>query len=164
MRISDSIEGFIKTLLSQEEAGVELRRNELAEYFGCAPSQINYVLSTRFTVDDGYMVESRRGGGGYIRIVQVVQQEEDPLLQAVRGRIGGAINEGEAVRLLGQLVQRGALTPEDAGLIRAGISGQALAVPVPEGVKDTLRARTLKCMLNEIIRRGRQGLPACQAE
>ena len=64
MRLSDSIESFIKTLLSQDETEVELKRNELAEYFGCAPSQINYVLATRFTLDDGYIIESRRGGGG----------------------------------------------------------------------------------------------------
>ena len=73
MRLSDTIESFIKEMMRQEEQGVELKRNELAEYFGCAPSQINYVLSTRFTPDAGYMVESRRGGGGYIRIVQVVR-------------------------------------------------------------------------------------------
>ena len=62
MRLSDTIEAFIKTLLSEEETEVELKRNELAEYFGCAPSQINYVLATRFTLDNGYLTESRRGG------------------------------------------------------------------------------------------------------
>ena len=66
MRLSDSIERFIKTLLEQEETEIELKRNELAEYFGCAPSQINYVLATRFTPDHGYVIESQRGGGGYI--------------------------------------------------------------------------------------------------
>ena len=65
MRLSDTIESFIKELLSQDETEVELKRNELAEYFGCAPSQINYVLATRFTPDHGYVIESRRGGGGY---------------------------------------------------------------------------------------------------
>ena len=69
MRLSDSIESFIKTLITQEEPEVELKRNELAEYLGCAPSQINYVLATRFSPDHGYIIESRRGGGGYIRIV-----------------------------------------------------------------------------------------------
>ena len=63
--LSDSIEAFIKTLLEDENREIELRRNELAEHFQCAPSQINYVLATRFTPDHGYVIESRRGGGGY---------------------------------------------------------------------------------------------------
>ena len=64
MRLSDAIEKFIKTMLTQDEQEVELKRNELAQYFNCAPSQINYVLATRFTPDHGYIIESRRGGGG----------------------------------------------------------------------------------------------------
>ena len=80
MRLSDSIESFIKTLITQEEPEVELKRNELAEYFGCAPSQINYVLATRFSPDHGYIIESRRGGGGYIRIVRVVQSGSQRLM------------------------------------------------------------------------------------
>ena len=71
--LSDSIEDFIKALMEDEQdqqQAIELRRNELAEHFQCAPSQINYVLATRFTPDHGYVIESRRGGGGYIRIYQ----------------------------------------------------------------------------------------------
>ena len=64
MRLSDSIESFIKDMLDDGSAEVELKRNELAEYFRCAPSQINYVLATRFSPDHGYLTESRRGGGG----------------------------------------------------------------------------------------------------
>ena len=71
MRLSDAIEEFIKELWMPDEPEVELKRNELAEYFRCAPSQINYVLSTRFTPDHGYAIESRRGGGGFIRIIRV---------------------------------------------------------------------------------------------
>ena len=74
MRLSDSIEQFIKDLLNEEATEVELKRNELAEYFGCAPSQINYVLATRFSPDHGYLTESRRGGGGYIRIVRAAKR------------------------------------------------------------------------------------------
>lgn len=78
MRLSDTIESFIKQMLgASEENGVELKRNELAEYFGCAPSQINYVLATRFTPDHGYVVESHRGGGGCIRIVHVERDQGD---------------------------------------------------------------------------------------
>lgn len=131
VRLSDSIEGFIKTLLSQEEDGVELKRNELAEYFGCAPSQINYVLATRFTPDDGYLIESRRGGGGYIRIVRVVENSGQRLLYLVNQRIGDAIGETEAVRLVGQLVQQEIISAEEGSVMRAAISGQALGVPLP---------------------------------
>ena len=74
-QLSDSIEQFIKELMC-EEAHIELRRNELAQHFGCAPSQINYVLATRFSVDHGYIIESRRGGGGYVRIVRMQERGE----------------------------------------------------------------------------------------
>ena len=80
MRLSDAIEQFIKTMLTQEAPEVELKRNELAEYFNCAPSQINYVLATRFTPDHGYIIESRRGGGGYIRIFRMAQDTSEHLL------------------------------------------------------------------------------------
>ena len=100
MRLSDTIESFIKTMLTQEEPEVELKRNELAEYFGCAPSQINYVLATRFTIDDGYVIESRRGGGGYIRIVRVIQSG-NKFRYLLTERIGDSIGEVEAGKLVG---------------------------------------------------------------
>ena len=153
MRLSDSIEQFIKTMISQEEPEIELKRNELAEYFGCAPSQINYVLATRFTPDDGYVIESRRGGGGYIRIVRVVQTATDRFQYLINERIGDAISEADCLRLIAQLEQNGAVTGEGAALMRAGVSGQALGVPVPDQLKDALRARILKTMLITIARR-----------
>lgn len=155
MRLSDSIESFIKTLLSQEETEVELKRNELAEYFGCAPSQINYVLATRFTLDDGYVIESRRGGGGYIRIVRVVESGQQRLAYLINERIGSAISEEEAVRLIGQLVQQQVITLPEGEIMRAAVSSQALGVPVPDAIKDALRARSLKSMLTAIARQNR---------
>ena len=78
MRLSDTIEQFIKNMISEEpQAEVDLKRNELAAYFHCAPSQINYVLSTRFTPDHGYVTSSQRGGGGYIRIVRIVRGDHE---------------------------------------------------------------------------------------
>lgn len=156
MRLSDTIESFIKTLLSQEESGVELKRNELAEYFGCAPSQINYVLATRFTPDDGYVIESRRGGGGYIRIVRVVQSGAQRLMYLIHERIGDSISEGEAARLIGQIAQQQLVTPGEAEVMRAAVSAQALAVPMPESMKDALCARTLKAMLTAVARQNRE--------
>lgn len=155
MRLSDSIESFIKTLLSQEETEVELKRNELAEYFNCAPSQINYVLATRFTPDDGYVIESRRGGGGYIRIVRVVQTGAQRLMYLIHERVGDAISEPEALKLVAQLCQSGLITAEEMGIMQAAVSSQALSVPLPEPIKDALRAKTLKAMLTAVARQNR---------
>ncbi len=157
MRLSDSIESFIKTLMTQEDPEVELKRNELAEYFGCAPSQINYVLATRFSPDHGYIIESRRGGGGYIRIVRVVQTGSQRLMYLVNERIGDAISEAEAVRLIHQLTEQGLIARGEAEVMRAAVSAQAMAVPIPDPLKDALRARTLRTMMMTIAKQNREG-------
>jgi len=155
MRLSDSIESFIKTLLAEDTPEVELKRNELAEYFGCAPSQINYVLATRFSPDHGYITESRRGGGGYIRIVRVVQTGSQRLMYLINERIGDMIGENEAVRLIQQLLDQKVVTVQEAELMRAAISAQALSVPMPEQIKNAIRARIMKTMLLTIARQNR---------
>ena len=157
MRLSDSIESFIKTLITQEEPEVELKRNELAEYFGCAPSQINYVLATRFSPDHGYIIESRRGGGGYIRIVRVVQTGAQRLMYLANERIGDAISEAEAVRLIHQLCEQGLITIQEAEIMRSAVSAQALSIPIPDALKAALRARTLRTMVMTIARQNREG-------
>ncbi|MBE5796797.1 MAG: CtsR family transcriptional regulator [Clostridiales bacterium] len=156
MRLSDSIESFIKTLLAEDAPEVELKRNELAEYFGCAPSQINYVLATRFSPDHGYITESRRGGGGYIRIVRVVQTGSQRLMYMINERIGEAIGEGEAVRLIQQLMEQELITQGEAALMRAAVSAQALSIPIPEQIKNAIRARTMKTMLLTLARQNRE--------
>lgn len=159
MRLSDTIEAFIKTLLTQEEHEVELKRSELATYFNCAPSQINYVLATRFTPDHGYVIESRRGGGGYIRIVRVVEQPGQHLLYLINERIGDALNEETCVRLISQLCEQRLITPDEGRLMCAATASQALSIPIPEPMKDAIRARTMKNMLTAIARMNRQELP-----
>ena len=156
MKLSDSIETFIKKLLAEDSPQVELKRSELAEYFGCAPSQINYVLATRFSPDHGYITESRRGGGGYIRIVRVVQSGAQTLMHLINERIGDSISEMESVRLIQQLVEKGAATPQAAEVMRAAISAQALSIPIPEQIKDAIRARTMKSMLLALARSSAQ--------
>ena len=158
MRLSDTIEQFIKELLTQEEQGVELKRNELAEYFGCAPSQINYVLATRFTLDDGYVIESRRGGGGYIRIVRIVSDRSERLSYLINERIGERIDEAAAARLIGQLVEQKVVSAEVGGVMRSAVSASALSIPIPDQLKDAIRARTLKTMLTNIARQSQPGL------
>ena len=123
MRMSDLIEAFIKDQLSLvDENEVELKRNEVAERFKCAPSQINYVLSTRFTRDNGYIIESRRGGGGYIRIVRVVYPRGQKMLDLVQQRIGEAIDELRAGRIIDGLTEGGYITQEEAAMMRGAIS------------------------------------------
>ena len=156
MRLSDSIESFIKTLITQEEPEVELKRNELAEYFGCAPSQINYVLATRFSPDHGYIIESRRGGGGYIRIVRVVQSGAQRLMYLANERIGEDISEAEAVRLIHQLLEQEYISRQEAEVMRAAVSAQALSIPIPESIKAAIRARTLKTMIMTVARQNRE--------
>jgi len=153
MRLSDSIEQFIKTMLSQEEQEVELKRNELAEYFGCAPSQINYVLATRFTPDHGYIIESRRGGGGYIRIFRMQHDTGKQLVYLINERIGTSITLLSATHLIQQLFEREIITREEAVLMNAAISQQALSLPIPEDLKSALRAKILKSMLMEIAQK-----------
>ena len=155
MRLSDSIEQFIKTMLTQEEQEVELKRNELAEYFGCAPSQINYVLATRFTPDHGYIIESRRGGGGYIRIFRMQQDTGKQLVYLLNERIGDSISALSANHLIQQLQEREIVTANEAALMIAAVSAQSLSLPLPEALKDALRAKILKSMLMEAARKVR---------
>ena len=147
MRLSDAIEQFIKEMMIEEQNAIDLKRNELAEYFHCAPSQINYVLSTRFTPDHGYVTSSQRGGGGYIRIVRIVRGEKEHMQYLLNDRIGNSITAGEAQILCSQLAERGFISKEDALLMIAATSVAALSVPVPETVKDALRSRILRSML-----------------
>ena len=155
MRLSDSIEQFIKELLNQESTEVELKRNELAEYFGCAPSQINYVLATRFSPDHGYLTESRRGGGGYIRIVRVVESGSQRLMYLVNDRIGDSLSEDECLRLISQLKEQMIVTADEASLMAGAISTRALGVPVPDALKNALRAKMMKSMLRTVASRNR---------
>ena len=155
MRLSDSIESFIKTMLTDESAEVELKRNELAEYFRCAPSQINYVLATRFSPDHGYLTESRRGGGGYIRIVRVVESGSQRLMYLINERIGDSLTEEECLRLISQLKEQEIITADEARLMAAALSTRAMAVPIQDAMKDTLRARMMKSMLTSIAARNR---------
>ena len=149
--LSDSIEEFIKALMEDETHEIELRRNELAEHFGCAPSQINYVLSTRFTPDHGYVIESRRGGGGYIRIVRMQTTSREALLQALYQRVGVSISASDAARIVDHLKTEKIVTPEEASLMLAALSPQA--VPLPLAMKDALCAGTLRSMLLSLAKR-----------
>ncbi|MGN0803682.1 MAG: CtsR family transcriptional regulator [Candidatus Faecivicinus sp.] len=148
-QLSDSIEQFIKELMC-DEAHIELRRNELAQHFGCAPSQINYVLATRFSVDHGYIIESRRGGGGYVRIMRMQEREEGNLLESLLERVGNSVDEETANAIITHLTDLKLVTANEAALMRAGVSRNALALPI--SAKDVLRAAVLRNMLVQVFR------------
>lgn len=149
-QLSDSIEHFIKELMD-EDTQIELRRNELAQHFGCAPSQINYVLATRFSVDHGYIIESRRGGGGFVRIVRIqTGGSGENLLQSLLRRVGNSIDEDSACAIIIHLLDRKLITPREATLMRAAISKSAMALPI--SAKDMLRAAVFANMLKQVFR------------
>lgn len=149
-QLSDSIEHFIKELMD-EDTQIELRRNELAQHFGCAPSQINYVLATRFSVDHGYIIESRRGGGGFVRIVRIqTGGTGENLLHSLLQRVGNSIDEDSACAIIIHLLDRKLITPNEAQLMRAAVSKNALALPI--NAKDMLRAAVFSNMLKQVFR------------
>ncbi|MBR0463814.1 MAG: CtsR family transcriptional regulator [Clostridia bacterium] len=153
-QLSDNIEKFIKDLM-EEGTQVELRRNELAQHFGCAPSQINYVLATRFSINHGYVIESRRGGGGYVRIVRMCQRNEDNLLSVLMNQIGGEIDEESAVAIIKHLLDLQLVTRNEALIMRSAMQQDALALPV--SAKNVLRASVLKSMLKQVFRNAQRG-------
>nr|MDD6334944.1 CtsR family transcriptional regulator [bacterium] len=147
--LSDQIEQFIQAMLQGGEGHVELKRNELAQYFGCAPSQINYVLMTRFTPERGYLIRSRRGGGGYVRVVRIALDPDDMLMQLLTERVGNQISQQQAFHILENLAHTGLVTKREAVLMAAALKNGDL--PLPEQIRDTLRAGQLKNMLLELI-------------
>lgn len=151
--LSDHIEQFIQQMMEEYEGILELQRNELAQYFNCAPSQINYVLATRFTPERGYVIESRRGGGGYIRLQRVKVDEQEHLMALITQRLAtGRISLRDGEALVRNLRKQKLLGAEEERLMRAAISDKALTVP--GGVKDVLRASVLKQMLIALLIRG----------
>ena len=145
MGISDIIAAFIRESLEETDGVLELQRSDLAERFNCVPSQINYVMSTRFSPEHGYIVESRRGGGGYIRIRRV-RMDRPTLLQHVIGSIGGEIDYASACAIMGNLYEASALSAQTVQLMRAALSDNSLR-SAPRMARDMLRADIMRQML-----------------
>lgn len=145
MGISDLIAGFIRDALEDSDGVVELQRSDLAERFHCVPSQINYVMSTRFSPERGYIVESRRGGGGYIRITRV-QVDRPTLLMTVINSLGESIDAPSASAIVRNLADADALSDEAAALLLAALSDAALR-SVPAAQRGVLRADLMRRML-----------------
>ena len=145
MKISDTIENFIRELFEDEEC-IELKRNELASYFNCVPSQINYVISTRFTTERGYIVESRRGGGGHIRITRVAMERNDTIRHVVN-TIGNSIDVLTVEAIVNTLFINEIINSDQAKLIISACSNNALS-PIADGyMKNQVRASIFKNMI-----------------
>ncbi len=150
-RLSDLIETMIREMIENNDGVIEVTRGELANLFHCVPSQITYVLQTRFTPNHGYNVESRRGGGGWIRIRQVaIGQGVSGFLMALIKGIDGPMSRHEIDVHLKNLVARGYLSPLLAHLMYAATSEQAL-YRVDASSKGEVRAHIFKCMLMQYL-------------
>ncbi|MCH5186006.1 MAG: CtsR family transcriptional regulator [Oscillospiraceae bacterium] len=143
MRISDSIEKFILELLKDEESWLELNRREIADIFRCVPSNINYVIETRFSPERGFAVESRRGGGGYIRIRRIAPG--DDVIQ-ILNNVGEETDCGRAEAIIKYLADTGRITEREMRLFLAAVSERSLH----GAQKDHLRASVLKNMITAI--------------
>ncbi len=143
MRMSDIIEEFIKELFDEEDS-IEIQRNELAEQFKCVPSQINYVIATRFKPSQGYYVESRRGGGGHITIKKVNNTKSDYIMHIINN-IGSEITSNEVDILISDFLSYDIIKPKEAKLLKVATSDNVLQLGKEE--KDKVRARIFKNML-----------------
>ena len=146
MGISDLIADFLQDCLDETGDGVlEVQRSELAQKFNCVPSQINYVMSTRFSPERGYIVESRRGGNGYIRITRV-QVDRETLLMHVINSLGSQVDLPSARAILSNLTEAGALEESLARTLLAAVGDKALSA-VPRDARDQVRSDILKNVL-----------------
>ena len=149
MGISDVIAGFIQEALDEANGVLELQRSDLAQRFGCVPSQINYVMSTRFSPEHGYIVESRRGGGGYIRITRV-HMDRQALLMHVINSVGDELDGHSARAILGNLAQSEAIDHMAAQAALWALSDSALRT-VPKEHRGPLRANICKQVLIHLV-------------
>lgn len=143
---SDLIEAYLKRILESSEI-IEIRRAEMAELFNCVPSQINYVINTRFTIQRGYTVESKRGGGGYIRIAKVRITDKYLFLEQLDQMIGTELSEKNAVALIQKLYEEQVVNRKEGNLMLSAISKNALSLSSKE---NQLRAQLMHLFLERL--------------
>lgn len=146
-KLSDIIEQFLLKTLG-EEGQVDISRNELASFFSCAPSQINYVLSTRFTIDRGYLIESQRGGGGFIKIVRVplTSEADASILESV----GTELNYRRMKHMLDNLQKENIVSAAERQMVEVALSDDALVMPI--NMRDVVRASSFKHVLLYLLK------------
>lgn len=150
MLISDAIAKLIEEMINEGEGAAEIKRNDLAGRLGCVPSQINYVITSRFTPERGYIIESRRGGGGYIRIIRK-QMAKDEYLMHFLYAIGEGADEREAIAFLGNLFDKDIITEREYVLLASTVSNGALA-KLPIDARNTVRADILRHIILRLMK------------
>lgn len=145
MRMSDLVAQYITQMLDEQNGSAEIQRNELAGNLGCVPSQINYVITSRFTPELGYFVESRRGGGGYIRISRVKMDSGTAIMHIINS-IGSSLDKATAEAMINNMLQRDMLQLQSAKIIAAALSDRTLS-QIEQDKRDTVRADLFKNML-----------------
>ncbi len=148
--LSDKIEKYLRNLIQQYEGEVEIKRNRLADDFNCAPSQINYVLDTRFTVERGFIIESRRGGGGYVRIIKVKLNSKNEAMKNIIKQLEGPLQPKEAKGIIKRLHENNLISQRDRVLLEAAISKESIGFENEE--KNAIRAQVLKNTLKAIFK------------
>ncbi|MFP4372262.1 MAG: CtsR family transcriptional regulator [Halanaerobium sp.] len=148
--LSDQIERYLRRQISKYQGKVKIKRNQLAENFDCAPSQINYVLDTRFTVEKGYVVESQRGGGGFIKIIRVTLDSDREVIQQVINKLDRALSQREAHGIIKRLYDNDLISERESYLMKRAVHRNVLGISLPE--RDYLRGRILKNMLEVIFK------------
>ncbi len=150
MNISDAIAMAIQELLQEQGGEAQIKRNEFAVKIGCVPSQINYVIASRFTPEQGYIVESKRGGGGYIRITQMYQGKKQ-LISHILQSVGDTMEEPQARRIIQDLYNNELLTERDAKIMLSAVSERTLQPVLRDSEeREKLRAAIFKSMICNI--------------
>lgn len=145
MRMSDLVAQYILQMLDEQDGSAEIQRNELAGNLGCVPSQINYVITSRFTPEQGYIVESRRGGGGYIRISRVKMDRGTALMHIINS-VGSSLDKATAEAMLNNMLQQNMIDLQSAKIIASALSDRTLS-QVEQDKRDSIRADLFKNML-----------------
>ncbi|PXW87750.1 transcriptional regulator [Streptohalobacillus salinus] len=147
--ISDIIEAHLKKIIERNQQNqIEIKRSEIADQFSCVPSQINYVINTRFTKERGYLVQSKRGGGGYIRIQRVVNNDETALIDELIRVIEPKVTQAVALAVIERLYEDEIITEREAKLMHTVIKRETLAFQLP--LRDEVRSRILSAMLETL--------------
>ncbi|GAA0304770.1 transcriptional regulator CtsR [Gracilibacillus halotolerans] len=147
--ISDVIEEYLKEIIQRNDKQIiEIKRSEIADQFECVPSQINYVINTRFTLEKGYLVESKRGGGGFIRISKVTNEDKAKLIDEILLMVQPKISQQKATNILERLLEEELITSREARIMLHAIERETLPFQLP--IRDELRARILSAMLQAL--------------
>lgn len=149
-RLTDIIEEFLKQLLLDTGGTAEIQRNELANQFHCVPSQISYVIETRFTNERGYYVESRRGGGGHIKITRATIDTKGNYIMHIINTVGNCLSYRHAEVFINNFVDYNIISTKESLVLKSALSDKAL-IDIEYGKRDHIRASILKNILINLI-------------